>query len=60
MTKEIPILLKKKQPTVSEMFKEIRKGEGMKKGEMCVLFAKPNCGKTEFTEQTLREINFKK
>lgn len=55
----IPFLLKKKQPTVTDMFEKVRKDGGFKKGELCILFAKPDCGKSAFTEQTLREINFK-
>lgn len=56
MTKEIPALLKKKQLTVKEMFNDFKLSGGMKKGEMCVLFAKPDCGKTNFTEQNLRDF----
>jgi len=52
---EIPYLLKKKEPTLTEMF-ELQKSNGMKKGEISIWFAKPATGKTKLTEQTLRDL----
>ena len=55
--KQIPWLLNKDKPLSISDMSNIRKNDVMKKGsELCILFAKPDCGKSNFTEQTLREF----
>ena len=58
MSKEIPLLLKKQ--SVTDMFETICANGGFKKGELCVLFAKTDCGKSKFSESIITEMQAKR
>jgi len=51
---QTPVLLKSKK-LPNPTFVELIKGGGMKRGELCILLAKPSTGKSAFAENYIRE-----